>query len=205
MATVDAFMPQVWIHAPAATDPLVRMCIVSAAREFCDRSLIWRDWLACVKSVSPVTEYTFTLPTGAEIVRLEAVTLDDAEVPVESFTAPALDWQASPADLEQQAITDDLVKFRLTGAEVSGTVKARVALKPTTAATTLPDLLASRYLEGICAGAAARVLSTVGAEFYRPMDAQVLRDAFEASVAAAAGDVFRGLRSQRPRVRPQWC
>lgn len=206
MAALSSFMSRVLVHVPHAPQPLVHQALRDAAREFCRRTLIWRDWVACVKSVSPVNEYTPTLPTDSAAVRLDMVTLDDKPVAVESYTCPAIDWQAAPEDLMQGAITDDLVVFTLLGAEVDGDVKARVTLMPTPSASTLPDLLATRYLETIAFGAASLVRSAQGSSAtYDEAAAERLRGRFEAGLASATTDVFRAHRNERPRARVVWC
>lgn len=199
MASLDALLPFVLVHVPSAPHPLAYQCMRLAARELCRRTFVWRAWLDCEQAADPVTEFTFTVPDDAELVRFEKATLDDQPLTVASSNAQDRDWVAGAEDIDQSGITADLVTFTVTGAEVDGEVKARVALMPTLDATTVPNLLATRHLEAVASGAAARLLRTKGAEFYDLAASAVLRTEFEDGVADAARSVYKAQRAENPR------
>ena len=108
-----------------------------------------------------------------------------------SRASPACQPQAMLAELktgdelEQLAVTRNLVTFTLTGNEQTGTVKAFMALQPTKAATTLPDLLASRYLEAVCDGAISYLLRLPRTTFENQAQANEARGRFMAAVGEA--------------------
>lgn len=205
MAALTVFYPDVLVWARTAPDPLVNQALVRSAREFCRRTLVWRQWLACVKSVSPVYEYTPTLPSGSEALQLEQVTLDGRTIEIATMWQPELDFEGDADDLEQLSVTRTLVTFTLTGAEQTGTVKAFLALQPTRASTTLPDLLASRYLEAICDGAISYLLRLPKTTFENQAQANEARVRFMTAVGEAGHDTFKGLTAARPRSRINWC
>lgn len=196
-------MPDTMVHAPSAPDPFARQALRRAARELCNRTYVWREWIACVKAVSPVSQYTFTLPTDSEIVRFEKVTLDGAPIEVLDFKAGTRDPVTHAADDPLGAASNGLVTFTLSGGEVTGTVKAFVSLMPTPLAATCPSLLV-RYMECIAHGAAASLCATPGASFENKDTSTRLRAMFEDELGSAGNDVFRGHRAAQPRAAISW-
>jgi hypothetical protein len=199
----DVFMPDTLVFAPSAPDPYVRQALCRAARELCQRTYVWREWVACVKAVSPVSQYSFTLPTDSELIRFEKVTLDGVPVDVIDWKAGWRDPVTYAADNEKAATSNDLVTFTLSGGEVTGTVKAFVSLMPSRLAATAPELLVG-YLETIAHGAAAILCATPGAMFENKDVARRMRDAFEDDIGSAGADTFRGQRGQQPRSAVNW-
>lgn len=211
MASWDDFLPDVLVHCPSAPVPTVRRVLRRAARAFCQRTYAWKVWLPCEQAASPdLTDYTFVLPTGAELVRLEKVTADDKPVGVSMQDLPDEDWtdEDTATGLDERAITVDLLGFTLTGQALADTavVKAYVALMPTRSAAACGfELLASRYFEAIVHGALARLFAIKGATFGDPDEAARFAGQFEADIARAVQDVSRGHTNKRRRPTAHWC
>lgn len=202
MAAWSVFMPDVLVHVPKAPDPLVHNALRAAAREFCGRTRAWRVWVSCTEASGV---YTFTLPAGAQVVRFERATVNGKPLDTIPFTWPEADWRVHGSLLDQGVISDDLATFRVTGQPVTGTLQAQVSLMPTRVASGVGDFVAERYLEGIAAGAAARLMSTKGADWYAPADSQLLRGAFDDAVSSACVDMARGHTGRLSSPRPIWC
>lgn len=204
MAALDVFLPDILVHAPGAPDPFVRQSIIRAAREWCQRTFGWKVWIACAADAPPDSQYAFTVPTDAELVRLERVTLAGRPIDVVNFRAPERDYVTYATEEAQGAITSDLATFTLLGT-VTGTLQAFVSLQPTLAAASVPDILASRYMESIAKGAAARLLLTEGATFAKPQMGALLRQEFLDAIGRATTDVMKGHTKATPRNRVLWC
>lgn len=208
MASWDDFLPDVLAHCPSAPIPTVRRALRRAARKFCSRTYAWKAWLPCVQTVDPATEFTPTLPTGAEALRIEKATMNGDPITVTQFHVPEKDWtdEDIATGLERQVITDDLVTFTLAGTVTSGAVvRARVALQPTRSAAACNfELLATRYFEAIVDGALAELFRIKGATFGDPDEAAKFAGMFEAHIGRAIIDVSRGGTGQRARLRPHW-
>lgn len=212
MASWDDFLPDVLAHCPSAPTPTVRRVLRRAARKFCQRTFAWKVWLPCVQAASPnLSDYTITLPTDAELVRLEQVVADGVPVSTTMQDVPADDWttEATATALpERQAVTADLLGFTITGPALSGSavVKAQVALQPTRAAAACGfELLATRYFEAIVHGALARLFAIKGSTFGDPDEAAKYEAMFEADIGRAGNDVSRGHTRSRRRPTAHWC
>lgn len=204
MAAWDVFFPLVLVHVPAAPDPLVEQALRLATRELCERARPWRAWLACVETAPGSGVYTITLPTDSQALRLEAVTVDGRPLEVVPFTWHERDWEAYPTQQQNGVTTDDLATMTVTGQSITGTVKAWVSLMPTLEAATAPDFLASRYREGIAAGAARNLLLTRGAPWYDPNAAVVPAAAFETAAGRASVDMARAHTGRFRRPAATW-
>lgn len=212
MASWDDFLPDVLAHCPSAPVPTVRRVLRRAAREFCQRTFVWKVWLVCNQASSPdLTDYTFALPTDSELVRLEKVNADGKPVGISMQDVPTDDWtdEDTAAEMDpQQAITASLVGFTITGEPLADTavVKAFVSLQPTRlAATCALELLATRYFESIVNGALAKLFAIKGSTWGDPQETLKYEALFEAAIGRAINNVSRGHTADRKRLRPHWC
>lgn len=205
MAAWDVFMSRVLVHVPGAPDPLVRQMLRDAAREFCQRTHAYVAWLACTQDAPPDQAYLFTLPDDTEIERMEVFTLAGKPLEIVMPHGTERDWTTYAASEDRGVLADSLVRFLVLGAAVTEAVQARVSLMPTPAAATCPDLLATRYLEVIAAGAASKLAMLPDTAFTKPEVAALQGAKFQAGIDAAIGNVFRGHTGRVPRRRPIWC
>lgn len=209
MAAWDVFFPRVLVRVPNVPSPLMRQALRDAAREFCEKSLAWRQWIACAAPTNPETRWSFTLPADSEMQRLERVTVNGTPVEVRGILTLTRDPLVHGANEERAAVTQDLVLFHLLGQAVTGTVQAFATLIPTTEAATAPDFITRRYLVPIAAGAAAKLLELPDTPWSTlptaPAAAMRARDDFEKGIASAQTDTFRGHTAETPRARINWC
>lgn len=203
MASWDVFLPDVLVHVPAAPDPLVHQALIRAAREFCARSRIYRQWCATVEATAPV--YNITLPTDTQAVRLERATVDGVAIDVTPFQWPERDWVTYAAEEDPGVITDDLTTVTVTGETITGTLQLEISLMPTRSAATVSSFLAERYLECIAAGAAFRLLTMRGAPWYDPQAAAIPAAEWKAGIGKACVDASKMHTNRMRKPLPIWC
>lgn len=190
MASWDMWMPELQLAAPTAPVPLIHLCLNRATRDFCRRTRAWLQWLDPVEVDG--SEHTFDAPMGAELVRVEAATINGQELPVTA----AMDASADPVRYPIQGgsflVIQDLSTFTV-GGVTSGQVQVKASLMPTLTGSTIPDALASRWFEALRDGAKAELLATPNVDFYLPDQAAIALAKFQEAIDSAKGSVWRNL------------
>lgn len=204
MASFDQWAPELLLAAPTAALPLVHQCVNRAARTFLRKTRAWQEWLEPTEIDSvALTEYSFDVPMGAEIVRLERATLDGQEL----LLANARDLPADPlrydAGVTPYLVSSDLRNFTVT-ARKQGRAQAFVALMPSLRANQLPDHIANLYHDAILQGAKAELLNTQGTEYYKPDQAAVALAFFTRSMDEYGTEVWRSSTGRVSRGRTRW-
>lgn len=204
MTPWSTYFPDVLAHVPGAPDPIVEQSLCRAAREFFRRTRAWVQWLDPVTTqAAQSTEYSFVIPAGSEVVRLERATRNGAALEVSAFR----ELQVDPAVVEipgSSIVSPDLRIFQITGASDGDQIQAQVSLMPTPTATGLPDELASRYLDAIVAGGRSILLMIRSTTWYDPKAASVARAEFESLIAQLAVSTFMSNTNVVPRARARW-
>jgi hypothetical protein len=198
MATVstDVFLPHILLQAPMCPATVAAEALVAAAREFCERTLLWVEKQGMVPVTSISFPYTVPTPAHGELTRLHAVFVDGRllqPVPFELLDttsdwdtetgAPAHYTQVSGGALRVHPLPDTTVPMRITAAYV-----------PLRTATVLEDFLYDAWLDVLVAGTVRRLMVDPGKPW------------FNADLAAAAGAVFaagihRGITERTRGVR----
>ena len=204
MATWDNWMPELQLAAPTAPVPLIHLCLNRAARDFCKVTRAWQVWLDPVQATGePGQEYGLDLPMGAEVVRLEAATLDGKPLEV----VMAMDTEGDPVAMNRLRglVCMDLQNFYLPSGQ-AGAVRVKCSLMPTISASTVPDLVASLFFEALRDGAASELLAKDGTDFFKPELAGVYLARFNQAKDGAKAAVWRnhGTRGGGSR-KVGWC
>ena len=197
--------PDVMVHVPGASFPLVNQALCRAAREFCRRTRVWMVWLTpSVTSARLGFEYEFDLPMWSEVLRAERATLNGAPLPVDSYRTIPMDWTRYP-NATQGMVTVDWETFNLSGTFNQGDdVQAQVSLMPTVRSPVFPRYLAERYLEIITEGAKSILFLTPDQPFYKPDLAAVSKQAYMAAIDEASLDISNGSTNKYPRANVLW-
>ena len=197
-------MPELVLAAPKAPVPLIHMALNRAARTFLKATRAWQHWLEPTDVTGEAfTEYTFELPQGAELLRLERATLNGRPLEVaKSRDLPADPWQH---ELRGRAylVTTNLREFTVrTGS--AGRLQVYASLMPSLRGNSVPDEVASLYHEAIREGAKAELLATEGTDYYKPDQAGVALAFFQRAIDDATTDVWRSHTSRGARGRASW-
>lgn len=171
-----------------------------AVREWCDRTLCWRDWLADVTTLADENNYDFEVQATQEVVQVLRATLDGAEVDVLSPDNLPTNWRTADWCDRAAIVTTDGVSFTLVPMPSAGqTVAVEVALRPSDTATTVEDFIHARYCAQIAKGAAARLHAMPGKPYTYP--ASTARAEFESDIARVASEVAHAFSRTPLRVR----
>lgn len=67
MASMDTLKNRIRQYCPTAPQTIIRRAIISAARELCEKALVWREYVADV-TLNGASTYTITPPANGELV-----------------------------------------------------------------------------------------------------------------------------------------
>lgn len=197
-------MPELVLAAPKAPVPLIHLALNRAARSFLKATRAWQEWLEPTDVTGEVfSEYTFELPQGAELLRLERATLNARPLDV----ANARDLPADPRTSELRGkaylVTTNLREFTVrTGG--AGKLQVYASLVLSLRGNILPDEVGTLYHEAIREGAKAELLNTEGTDYYKPDQAGVALAFFQRAIDDATTDVWRSNTSRGSRGRTSW-
>lgn len=205
MTAWASFYPWVLPHVRGCPQPLIDQALRDAARDFCSRSRAWEERAATVEADGTTSLLSFVFPTGAELVRVERVTIagEDWEI-LNSESLPA-DWleSAPEEDLDDTLVVVSATQYQLVPTPSSGDdIILYQSLQPTITATGVGDVIFARWGEKVAAGARKRLKAMSGREWFDATGAQVAHDEFEAAVHSAANWKFRQSRNQRTGLSP---
>lgn len=206
MATWDYWHSELLVHVPGAPNPLIAQSLRKAAREFFKRTRAWNEWLDPLTTVNQLGyEYDFELPCESELIRIEQATLNSNPLNIEPYRQVTSDWTKNVIG-GGALISKDLLSFNLSGYPVAkNKVQVQVSLRPSKTATGIPDHLADRYLEELSSGAKSLLMLVPGTSFFNPDLAIVARNEFDAGMASASVNSYRGHTNVVPRAQPKWC
>ena len=201
MIDIDDFLPEVLRYSPNANDLVAERFIRQAARELCERCKLWKE-TDTIEITTPEMQGVLTID-GADIVSIEAAKLDDATL--EPKTTGWLDveypfWTIDTTPSGPARYVTQLRPNTVTVVPaVEGTLKARMVLRPSRTATTLPSFLLERYSEEIGRGAAGRILMEPDSE--NPQLGLVHAGWFDRRLSRLAIDAVKGQQNAPLRTR----
>jgi len=198
MASVPytSFLPEVLPKVPSCADVVAINAVRNAAVEFCTRTLAWNE------AQDPVTvDYTefplsFDAPSGARVCEVLSATFGShplRTVTQDELDAYGSDWRTLTGVPSMYFLpsTDTLSTYPLPG--TAGNLLLRVAYAPTRSSTNIDSSSYELYLEGIAAGALARLLREPGQAYSNPPLAEYYDTQFEREVTGAKIKVNKSL------------
>lgn len=204
MATdADTLLPKILRWAPGAPEPSALTCLIDAARDFCDRTRMWRE----------TDEIEITTPDGQALTTIEDAEI--CEIEWAEFEGYELTPQ-SPDYLDDhfpgwahgaietggpKYFTQLLPDTIIIVPPAEGTLRARFVLRPKDGASTLPDFLARRFPTQLGEGAAARLLMLPGATTADPDRAVYLEAKFQKFIDINTVKAAKGQQKTRQRTR----
>lgn len=213
MISLDLFLSRLTPWVSGCPDPLSKQALVDAAIEFCDESHIVQSVLAPVGVSAGVSQYTLTLPTDSDCcatlkVWYRARELDPAPT---SEIDNILAFASGITDAPQQTgephwfyeISPGVIGlYPVPSTTVASVLSVRVALKPSRAAATLSDTLYNDWVEGIVAGARARLHAVPAQFFSSDAKASQAMGLFRYYINRAKGVSIRGRLNGSLTVKP---
>jgi hypothetical protein len=208
----STWLPDVLPHVPGCPVLVAEHEIKRAAQHFFEKSRAWHALTSLLAVAQAQATVTVTLPDAStELVRIEAAWLDGKDID----PATAQDMDEAEPDWASRTGTPTRVLLLTPGivrlfpipmaAAVQG-LKLRCSVRPSEAATGIPDDLAVQYREDITQGAKARLL-IYGKKPWTDMDlGRALMASFDARAAAANVKAnVRGNSNARRAPRSHWC
>lgn len=208
--SIDSLFPLVKPDVGNCPNETVRLAILRAAIEFCERSLVIDIDAAPIVLVADQPNYALTLPADTTLV--EVLDLFGPQLPLncQSFDDLVLkfpDWQTAKSSLPTDCAVrgGELLLVPMPSADTpAGTqLKPRVAVKPTVTATTIPDELVNRYGEAIADGALSRLLKLRNKPWSDPATAKDRNQDFQTAIDKARIDALHGLARGSLRAKPR--
>lgn len=174
MNYADAFQ-DVASQIPKVPDFIISSAFNRTVRRFCEHSTIYRYDQNNIDIVAGTQEYTLSLPTSTMVNEIHLVMMLEGSnhhrlQPVtRKWITNELDtqvYQTAVPRFYEHTVGPSFSLWAKPISSVTGGLNVQVSLKPTRDATTMPDWLADRYIEGLVAGAVAEISRIPDTEFY---------------------------------------
>lgn len=205
MQDIDLFLPDLLTLVPNCPDPLAFRWLRRAAMQICTRTKLWRE--ADTFPIVPDEWEGVCTVTDAAIVEIENAMLDGQQLrPVTpaDLDAELPNWQFSPEVGTARFITQVKSDTVTVIPRASGTLQARLILKPSVSAEQFPDFLLEHYSELVAKGAASNLLMQPKTDFENPALAGVLKQEFREELDSAASRAAKGQQRAPARVKARW-
>lgn len=208
MNTSD-FLPFLLGDLPGAPDALVKQNLVLAAMEFCIETLAWQEIQDPIIVIDKINEIDIDVPTDARIVTIKDVWGPSRRlVPVtmSQLFEKIPNWQTAqgsePTYYNASADWKTLKVFPIPLEANRQALRVRVAYAPTVSAKTLPDEIATKYMDGLMAGAKARMQMMPGKTWSDNTSAGINRTIFQDAMLKAKIDILHDRVQGSLSVRP---
>lgn len=210
MIAIDAFLPAVRAEVMACPNPIMRIAVARAAREFCERTHIWKETLDPQPLTAGLTEYEVEPPfTGTRVLALLSIQSQGrllSPKTEQELNARYGNWRAlagAPWCFVQESPTT----FRLVPAPDKdtdeGLTDIRAAITPTVDATEVGDILYDDYVDAISYGALERLLRTPGQAWSNGELSMHYRQLFQREQSQARVRARQGYGVAMTTVRPR--
>lgn len=204
----DDFAPYVLPYAPGCPDATMEHHVRQAAIDFCRATFVWQANLTAIPGDGASTVFAMAMPAGALACKLLAVTINVTGVaprPADLVTPEEGAERIRDGDLRPCAFTGDLAGLVVWPAQpTTASIVPTVALKPSQAAATFPDVLFSQHANDIACGALASLLSLPRQEWTDMQAAAIKAAYFSDRKATIARTVERGASKSGRRSALRW-
>lgn len=215
MIALTQFYPYVLPQVIGCPEPVVLQALRAACIEFCNSSLYVQE-LVQVSETSSVSDYEVDVPSGMELAKVIAVWLENNQLRPRSLemisagvalvgdVGSASAQTGTPTDYYQKTPTAvEISLYPVPATSVSNAITIRAAFKPSWTAEQVDDSLFTHWVEGISAGALARLQMTPGQDFTDAASAASNYAKFQAAVRSATILARQGRVVAASRVRPR--
>jgi len=199
----DLILPDV----PGCPWEMAKSRLIVAAREFCSLSAAWVETFETASAIGVADYPEIVTGVESEIVRVLECYYGTDEV---DPTTPGdmLLRQVEDADVtgppDHMCVVEDVLTLHPPPGEEGVTIKGRVHLKPSMAATGLPDHVWAQHIEAIVEGAKARLYASPKKPYTDLGMASVSRSAFLAGAGNARERAAKGSTRVARRVRAHY-
>ncbi len=176
MTSLSQFLPRLLVFTPACSDPLAMQALLDSAIEFCEKTGVLSARIDPVYLVTSAAEYEIESPVAnTEVFLATKAQVDGSDVEtVMADARPLGDLRVARPDKVYVVLNSDCSStFALnTMPDMNYQLTAEVLLRPTRTATSLPDVLFTRWVDALISGALARLYMIPNQAFSSPVLAQ---------------------------------
>lgn len=201
MKAWSSFYPFVLPDVTGCAYPTLDNALMLAAREFCERTLVWQIDTDTVSTEIDEPEYTFDIGRDQEVIVFKAATLDSDDLPVIAEGDLPSDWRANRTSQPNCAFTLDRLTFTIvpTPAAVYD-LTTTLIVRPSLTAAGVEDRIFNQYARQISYGAKAMLMLANDKPYSNLQLAAANRALFDQAISKAAITHQRGHAHRRRRV-----
>lgn len=206
---VSDLVPFVAPEVPGCPEVLIKQTLVQATIEMCEEALVWQEIQDPVIVIDKVNEFDIEVPRDSRIVTVKDVWASNRKlrpVTMDQLFERIPNWQdargSEPVYYNASHDWRTIKVFPIPLESNRAKLTMRVAYAPTISATTLPDELATKYLDGLTGGAKARLMAMPGRSWSNAQFAGIYRQQFNDSVLKAKIDILHDRVQGSISVRP---
>ena len=214
--------PYILPEIPAVPDPALQRAVRDAAIDFCQDTLVWKEWLDRISILANDDEYLLSAPAAMvayadiegvyQVYFKENGAADDQFGPLDPTTEDDMEtelgsaWMFVTAEQPSKYYIPPSEPTMLylhpipTVASVSGLL-VRAYAKPLQTAVLLPDFLYNRHLNPIKHGALAKLFGAKGMPWYDPKEEAKWDGLYRLDVDNAIVPATKGPIRKEQRVR----
>jgi hypothetical protein len=197
MKDLSAFLTRVIPYATGCSEPMAIQALLDSAIEFCERSLVVQARLEPTPMVMAQAKYDLGLPLQQDCAMVMRAWLDNHLLTPQATEHAYANGSAPGTPRFYSTDNSDgalalVVEPPPDAGSVGLNLVAKVALRPTRAATKVDDTLYANWAEGIAAGALRRILSIPGQPFSDDARAGMFYVIFKQHLQTARIEGYRG-------------
>lgn len=201
MKNWDAFYPYVLPDVIGASDPQVSQALILAAREFCERTLVWQVDTDPTTTTPGAGEYDFETSNNQEVIKFVGATLNGRDLPVIAEGDLPSNWRSNLSDQRECTFTLDRTSFTIVPTPIAAyELTTKIIVRPSIKALGVEDRIFNQYAAQIAFGAKVVLMMANNQPFSNPALAGVNRSLFEDAIHRAALTHQRGYSGRRRRV-----
>jgi hypothetical protein len=204
LANFDRWLPFVLPFAPNCPTETAIHHIRQAAIEFCELTHAWQQDLSPVLSIAGVDEYAMGVPPGAAAVKLFAFAADGVSGATVDTTAGRREVAWKRNSLSAWVIDRQTVGINPAPASDGIELRFMCSLKPTQAATEVPETLFENYADEITTGALYRLLRVPRQAWTDTSESGAQKTLFDAAVSRVQWRVQQGFARTARRTVAVW-
>jgi hypothetical protein len=195
MKTWAQFYPFVLAEVPGCPDPVVDHHLRLAARDFCNRSGAWIEWVDSFTTSGSINRWDYDLTGEQELVKITRALRTGEELAVKAGGALPPDWESGDStryDIQDTLVHLDDESFVVFPKPAAGDIiKCEMVFMPSLSATGVGDVLFANNAENIAIGALARMMMIPGKTWTNYKLAAEYKSQFESSLHSAANTAFQ--------------
>jgi len=207
MVSVSGLTAMVTPEVPGCPDFVANQAVIQTAIKFCRMSEYWREELAAIGTTAGQSTYTLS-PPSAESTIEKVLSVRHNGYVLYPTTEENLDdklsgWRLITCTQAEGWVSTDRNIVRLVytpSVTAASAIIAKVVLKPSQTATTIPQFLFDHYADQIASGAKSRLMAMPNVPWSNPALSDYYKQDFRLGHLEAKGVAVDGYNSTVPET-----